>query len=156
MTNGRTTTASKVIGVPPDAVYRAYLDRDAIARWLPPGTMTGVVHAFEAREGGRFSMSLMYPESEASARGKTDARTDTFAGRFVKLVPDEQIVWATVFESDDPSFAGEMIVATTLRPVERGTEVTVRCDNIPAGVRLEDNELGCRLTLDQLAKFPGG
>lgn len=156
MTNARSTTVSKVIGVPPDAVYRAYLDRDAIARWLPPGSMTGVVHAFDAREGGRFSMSLMYPESETSARGKTDAHTDAFAGRFVKLVPNEQVVWATVFESDDPSFAGEMIVATTLKPAGQGTEVTIRCDNIPAGVRLEDNETGCRLTLDQLAKFLGG
>jgi uncharacterized protein YndB with AHSA1/START domain len=147
---------SKIIGVPPAAVYRAYLDRDAIARWLPPGTMTGVVHDFEAREGGRFSMSLMYPESETSARGKTDARTDTFQGRFVKLVPNEQIVWAVVFESGDPSFAGEMTITTTLKPVERGTEVTMRCDDIPAGVRLEDNELGSRLTLDQLARFLGG
>jgi len=156
MTNARSTAVSKVIGVPPAAVYRAYLDRAAIAQWLPPGTMTGVVHAFEAREGGRFHMSLMYPESETSARGKTDARTDTFEGRFVRLVPNEQIVWATVFQSDDPSFAGEMTITTTLKPAGRGTEVTVRCDDIPAGVRLEDNETGCRLTLDQLAKFLGG
>jgi uncharacterized protein YndB with AHSA1/START domain len=101
-------------------------------------------------------MSLMYPESETAARGKTDARTDTFEGRFVKLVPNEQIVWATVFQSDDPSFAGEMTITTTLKPADRGTAVTMRCDDVPAGVRLEDNELGCRLTLDQLAKFLGG
>ncbi len=73
--------------VPPDALYRAYLDRDAVAAWLPPGLMTGVVHAFEAREGGRFCMSLVYPESETAARGKTSDRTDRFEGRFVKLVP---------------------------------------------------------------------
>ncbi len=103
--------------------------------------MTGVVHAFEAREGGRFSMSLMYPESETAARGKTDARTDTFEGRFVKLVPNEQIVWATVFRirrsvlrrRDDRSPRRSSLSM-------RGTEVTMRCDDIPAGVRLEDNE----------------
>jgi uncharacterized protein YndB with AHSA1/START domain len=156
MADQRSTTVSKMIQVPPDAVYRAYLDRDAIAAWLPPGSMIGVVHAFDAREDGRFRMSLIYPESETSARGKTDARTDTFEGRFVKLVPDKEIVWATVFDSDDPSFAGEMIVATTLKPAGRGTEVTIRCDNIPAGVRLDDNEAGCHLTLDQLATFLEG
>jgi uncharacterized protein YndB with AHSA1/START domain len=147
---------SRIIQVPPGAVYGAYLDRDAVAQWLPPGSMTGVMHAFEAREGGRFSMSLMYPESETSARGKTDAHTDRFEGHFVRLVPDREIVWAVVFDSGDPSFAGEMVVATTLKPADRGTEVTIRCDDIPAGVRLEDNETGCRLTLDQLAKFLGG
>jgi uncharacterized protein YndB with AHSA1/START domain len=156
MNRPRSTTVSRIIQVPPSAVYGAYLDRDAVAQWLPPGSMTGVVHAFEAREGGRFSMSLMYPPSETSARGKTDARTDRFAGRFVKLVPNEQIVWAVVFDSGDPSFAGEMIVATTLKPAGRGTEVTIRCDNIPAGVRVEDNETGCSQTLDQLATFLGG
>ena len=74
----------------------------------------------------------------------------------MKLVPNERIIWAVVFDSGDPSFAGEMIVTTTLAPAGRGTEVTVRCDDIPPGVRLEDNEAGCRLTLDQLAKFLGG
>lgn len=145
-----------MIQAPPDVVYRAYLDRDAVAAWLPPGSMTGVVHAFEAREGGRFSMSLVYPESETTMHGKTSERIDKFEGRFVKLVSNEQIVWAVVFDSDDPSFAGEMTVATTLAPAGHGTEVTIRCDDIPPGVRLEDNETGCRLTLDQLAAFLGG
>lgn len=61
-----------------------------------------------------------------------------------------------VFDADDPSFAGEMTVATTLVSASRGTEVTIRCDDIPPGVRLEDNETGCRQTLDQLARFLGG
>src|SRR4051794_28698823 len=156
MNRPRSTTVSRVIQVPPGAVYGAYLDRDAVAQWLPPGSMTGMVHAFEAREGGRFSMSLMYPETETSARGKTDARTDTFEGRFVKLVPDREIVWTVVFDSGDPSFAGEMVVATTLKPVDRGTEVPNRWGHIPAGVRLEGNQTGCRQALDQLAKFLGG
>jgi uncharacterized protein YndB with AHSA1/START domain len=156
MDGSRSTTVSRVIMVPPDMVYRAYLDRDAVVEWLPPGSMSGVMHAFEPREGGRFSMSLVYPESETEMRGKTTGRTDKFEGRFVKLVPNEQIVWAVVFDSDDPSFAGEMTVATTLASAAQGTEVTVRCDEIPTGVRLEDNEAGCRLTLDQLAAFLGG
>ncbi|AMN42974.1 SRPBCC family protein [Rhodoplanes sp. Z2-YC6860] len=152
----RLTTVSRIIMVPPDAVYRAYLDRDAVVEWLPPGSMTGELHAFEPREGGRFSMSLVYPESETEMRGKTTERSDRFEGRFVKLVPNKQIVWAVVFDSNDPSFAGEMTVATTLAPAGQGTEVTIRCAGIPPGVRLEDNEAGSRLTLDQLAKFLGG
>ena len=152
----RSTTVSRVIGVPPEAVYRAYLDQNAVAAWLPPGSMKGVVHAFDAREGGAFSMSLVYPEDEASARGKSSERADTFQGRFAKLIPNRQIVWATQFESDDPLFAGEMIVTTTLEPAGRGTKVTFICENIPPGIRPEDNEVGCRSTLEKLAAFLGG
>src|SRR5215216_5513772 len=104
MADSRSTTVSKMIAVTPDAVYRAYLDRDAVATWLPPGSMKAIVHAFDGREGGAFSMSLVYPEDDRSARGKTSERTDTFQGRFVTLVPNQQIVWATQFESTDPSF----------------------------------------------------
>jgi uncharacterized protein YndB with AHSA1/START domain len=149
MGDPRITTVWRVINVPPAAVYRAYLDQDAVATWLPPGSMKGAVHAFEPREGGRFKMSLVYPDDDSSARGKTSERTDTFQGRFAKLVRDQKIVWATQFESDDPSFAGEMIVTTTLAPVGGGTEVTIVCENIPRGIRLEDNEAGCPLHAGQ-------
>jgi uncharacterized protein YndB with AHSA1/START domain len=148
----RTTIVSTRINAPREAVYRAFLDPNALATWLPPGSMTGLVHAFDAREGGSFSMSLVYPEDEAP-RGKTSAHTDTFKGRFVKLVPNEQIVWATEFESADPAFAGEMIVTTTLASTGAGTQVTIACENIPRGVKLEDNEAGCRSTLEKLATF---
>jgi uncharacterized protein YndB with AHSA1/START domain len=156
MGDPRSTTVSRVINVPPEAVYRAYLDQDAIAAWLPPGSMKGVVHAFDGREGGAFSMSLLYPQDDKSSRGKTSERTDTFQGRFVKLIPNERVVWATQFESDDPSFTGEMIVRTMLAPADRGTMVTIVCENIPRGIRLEDNVAGCRSTLDKLAAFLGG
>jgi uncharacterized protein YndB with AHSA1/START domain len=150
------TVVSRVINAPREAVYRAFLDRDALAAWLPPGAMRGVVHAFDAREGGSFGMSLIYPEGDGAPRGKTSENTDTFEGRFVKLVRNEQIVWAVEFESADPSFAGEMIVSTTLTPAGRGTKVTILCENIPAGIRAEDNEKGCRSTLEKLAAFLQG
>jgi len=105
------TVVSKIINAPREAVYRAFLDQDAVATWLPPGSMRGVVHAFDAREGGSFSMSLVYPEGDRSSQGKTSESTDTFQGRFAKLIPNERIVWAVEFESADPSFAGEMIVS---------------------------------------------
>ncbi len=100
-------------------------------------------------------MSLVCPEGDRS-RGKTSESTDTFRGRFVKLIPYERIVWATEFESADPSFAGEMIVSTTLARAGSGTKVTILCENIPRGIRPEDNEAGCRSTLEKLASFLDG
>jgi uncharacterized protein YndB with AHSA1/START domain len=118
--------------------------------------MTGVVHAFDAREGGAFSMSLIYSEGENVGRGKTSANTDTFKGRFAELVPNEKVVWAVEFDSADASFAGEMFVLITLAPAGSGTKITFRCDNIPPGIRPEDNAAGCSLTLEKLAAFLGG
>ncbi|MBY3513889.1 SRPBCC family protein [Rhizobium laguerreae] len=156
MTPSRSTTVSRFIAAPRERIYGAFLDADAVATWLPPDTMKGIVHAFEGREGGAFSMSLVYPDDETSQPGKTSDKTDRFEGRFAKLVPDERIVWATVFDSEDEGFSGEMTVSTMLSPVDGGTDVTMVCDNIPSGIRLEDNEEGCRLKLDNLAAFVGG
>ncbi|WP_037094689.1 SRPBCC family protein [Rhizobium leguminosarum] len=152
----RNTTVSRFIAAPPERIYRAFLDAEAVATWLPPGSMRGIVHAFEGREGGAFSMSLVYPDDEAAQPGKTSEKTDRFEGRFAKLVPDERIVWTTRFDSKDKSFSGEMTIGTTLAPADGGTDVTMVCDNIPSGIRLEDNEEGCRLTLGNLAAFVGG
>jgi uncharacterized protein YndB with AHSA1/START domain len=156
MSDMASTAVSRVIEAPPAAVYQAYLDQDAMVAWLPPGSMTGVVHSFDPREGGAISMSLVYPEGDNSFRGKTSKRTDTFHGRFVKLVPNELIECAVEFESADSSFAGEMIVSTTLEPADRGTKVTFFCENIPQGIKPEGNEAGCRSTLEKLAAFLGG
>jgi len=156
MSNPSSTVVSRVINAPREAVYGAFLDPDALVVWLPPGSMRGVVHAFEGREGGAFSMSLVYPEDDRSSRGKTSESTDTFRGRFAKLIPNERIVWAVEFESADASFAGEMIVSTTLAPAGSGTRVTILCENIPPGIRPEDNEAGSRSTLEKLASFIGG
>ncbi|MGO8070750.1 SRPBCC domain-containing protein, partial [Rhizobium leguminosarum] len=79
-------------------------------------------------------------DDEASQPGKTSAKTDRFDGRFAKLVPDERIVWATVFDSEDAGFSGEMTVSTMLSTADGGTDVTMVCATIPSGIRLEDNE----------------
>jgi uncharacterized protein YndB with AHSA1/START domain len=146
------TTVSRVMDAPRAAIYRAFLDPQAIAAWLPPGSMTGIVHVFEPREGGAFRMSLVYPPGEAG-HGKSSDDTDTFAARFTTLVPDACIVWTVTFESADPAFAGEMLVRTTLEPADAGTRVTMLCENIPSGIRPEDNETGCRSTLEKLAAY---
>jgi uncharacterized protein YndB with AHSA1/START domain len=156
MISHASTVVSRILAVPRQAIYRAFLDPDALAAWLPPDSMRGVVHAFDPREGEDFSMSLLYPQQDGPGRGKTTGSTDTFRGRFASLVPNERVVWVTEFESADPSFAGEMTITTTLEQAGSGTRITMRCDNIPPGISLADNEAGCRASLDKLAAFLAG
>jgi uncharacterized protein YndB with AHSA1/START domain len=146
----RSTRVSQIIKAPREIVYRAFLDPDALASWLPPANMRGQVHTFEPRAGGRIHMSLTYQDS---SRGKTSENTDTFEGKFVELIASEKIVWVTEFESDQPDFAGEMRITWSLADADGGTEVTVLCEDIPKGISLEDNETGSRSSLRKLAEF---
>jgi uncharacterized protein YndB with AHSA1/START domain len=146
-----TTRVSRIVHAPAKAIYEAFLDRNALMTWLPPDGMTGEVHAFDPREGGAFRISLRY--DDPSRRGKTSGDTDTFQGRFVELVPYERIVQRVVFESDDVAFAGEMTITWTFVDVGSATEVTALCEDIPPGIRPEDNEAGSRSSLQKLAAF---
>jgi uncharacterized protein YndB with AHSA1/START domain len=145
------TRVSKIIKAPRKAVYQACLDPDAVAAWRAPDNMKGHTHLFDAREGGTFRMSLTYQDPEHSPGGKTSEDTDTFHGRFVELIPYEKIVEVIEFESHDPRFAGEMKITTSFADTDEGTEVTVLCEDIPAGIRPEDNEMGCKSSLRNLA-----
>jgi uncharacterized protein YndB with AHSA1/START domain len=151
-----TTSVSRVIKAPRHTVYQAFIDADAVASWLAPGTMKGHVHTFDPREGGEIRMSLTYQNLEESPDGKggkSSTDTDTFQGKFSELIPDEKIVWLTEFESQQPEFAGEMKLTWSFVDAEGGTEVTVLCENIPPGIRPEDNEAGSRSSLEKLALF---
>jgi uncharacterized protein YndB with AHSA1/START domain len=150
MTRAR-TKVSRIIKAPRKAVYKACLDPGALAKWRVPDNMTAQVHAFEAREGGTYRMSLTYRDPRQSPGGKTSEDTDTFQGRFVELVPDEKIVEAIEFESRDSGFAGEMKMTTRLSDTKDGTEVTILCKGLPSGIRPEDNETGTRQSLHKLA-----
>jgi len=132
-------------------VYRTCLDPVLLALWRVPETMTAHVHAFDAREGGTFRMSLTYQDAGSSSGGKTTHDTDTFRGRFARLVPDERIVEVIAFESNDSRYAGEMTMTTSFADSSEGTFVTIRYQNIPSGIRPEDNEIGCRSSLAKLA-----
>jgi len=145
------TKISRIIKAPRHAVYKACLDPDALAKWRVPDSMKARVHAFDAREGGTYRMSLTYQDPHHSPGGKTSTDTDTFQGRFVQLVPDEKIVEAIAFESQVPGFAGEMKMTTRLADAEGGTDVTILCEDLPAGIRPEDNEIGTRQSLHKLA-----
>jgi len=147
------TRVSRILHAPREAIYRACLDPDAVASWRVPDGMTARVHAFDAREGGAYRISLTYDSPAESPVGKTTDDTDTFEGAFVELVPDEKVVELIRFESPDPAFAGEMRMTTSLADTPDGTEVTILCEDIPPGIRPEDNELGCRLSLRNLARL---
>ncbi len=151
--SGASTRNSKFIKAPQQTIYRAFTDPAALAVWLAPGDMTGVVHSFDYRVGGGYEMSLFYPASQSQSQGKTSEREDRYVARFVELAPPEKIVEAITFDTVDPAFLGEMIMEVKLDPEEGGTTVSIVFKDIPLGIRPEDNELGTRSTLEKLARF---
>jgi uncharacterized protein YndB with AHSA1/START domain len=111
--------------------------------------MTCHVHAFDAREGGSFRVSRTY--EGAAGVGKTTARTDTYHGRFVKLVPNEQVIEVDEFETDDPALRGEMTITITLTDTRGGTDLLALHEGLPQGLSPADNETGWRMALAKLA-----
>ena len=99
------TRIHRRVNAPRARVYDALLDARAVATWMVPDGMTSHVHAFDPREGGAFRISLTY--DEPTATGKTTAHTDTYHGRFVKLVPNERVEQVLEFETADPAMRGE-------------------------------------------------
>ena len=147
MTSTRTT---RHLRAPRSRVYRALVDADAIARWKVPAGMTCEVLDLDGREGGGFRVSLTYLDPDR--QGKTSAHTDTYRGRFVRLVPDELVVEVDEFESADPAQQGEMTITVTLADApDGGTDLVAVHDGLPRGVAPEDNETGWREALDRLA-----
>ena len=151
MTPVTTTRVSRHVRAPRAAVYHALLDPAAVARWKVPEGMTCRVHEFDAREGGTLRVSLTY--DEPGPEGKTTAHTDTYRGRFVRLVPGELVVEVDVFETDDPALQGEMTSTITLADADGGTELAAVHEGVPDGVAPADNELGWRMALDRLAEL---
>ncbi|MFI2205067.1 SRPBCC domain-containing protein [Streptomyces sp. NPDC020192] len=148
------TRVSRRVQALPHVVYRALTDPDAIAAWRVPAGMTARVHEFDAREGGAFRVSLTY--DDASASGKSGGHADTYHGHFARLVPDALVVEVFAFETDDDAVRGTMTMTTTLTPAGDGTDVEILHEGIPDEIPREDNELGTRMALDNLARLVGG
>jgi uncharacterized protein YndB with AHSA1/START domain len=145
-----TTRLSRHIRAPRGRVYEALIDAGAVQQWMVPDSMTSHVHSFDAREGGAFRVSLTY--DAPTGTGKTSAQTDTYHGRFVRLVPGEQVVQVMEFETADPALQGEMMITFTLaEAADGGTDVVGVHENLPPGVPPEDNELGWSISLSKLA-----
>jgi uncharacterized protein YndB with AHSA1/START domain len=146
------TRISRRVNAPRAIVYHALLDARAVAIWKVPTGMTSHVHAFDAREGGSFRISLTY--AAPTATGKTTAHTDTYHGRFVKLVTNEQVVEVVEFETTDPALRGEVTITVSLADADGGgTDVLAVHGGLPPGVPAADNEAGWREALAKLASL---
>jgi len=137
-----TVRLHRVLRATPERVYRAFLDPDAMAKWLPPNGFTGKVHHLEARVGGTFRMSF------------TDFATGqshSFGGEYLELVPHERLRYTDKF--DDPNLPGEMQTTVTLKPVSCGTELNVVQEGIPEVIPPEACYLGWQDSLRLLGQL---
>ena len=132
----------RVLRATPERIYRAFLDADALAKWLPPNGFTGTVHHLEARVGGTHKMSFT---------NFTTGKSHSFGGRYLELVPHERIRYTDQF--DDPNLPGEMQVAIALTNVSVGTELHIVQDGVPAVIPPEACYLGWQESLTLLANL---
>ena len=126
----------------PERVYRAFIDPDAMVKWLPPNGFTGKVHHMDARVGGSYKMSFT---------NFTTGKSHSFGGAYLDLVPNERIRHTDKF--DDPNLPGEMTVTITLKKVSCGTEVNIAQEGIPEGIHPEACCLGWQESLTILAEL---
>ena len=132
----------RVLRAAPEKIYRAFLDPDAMAKWLPPNGFTGKVHELDARAGGTYRMSFT---------NFTSGKSHSFGGEYLELVPNERIRHTDKF--DDPNLSGEMQVTVTLKKVLVGTEVNIVQEGIPDVIPPDACTLGWQESLALLAKL---
>jgi uncharacterized protein YndB with AHSA1/START domain len=148
----RTDTGSRVVAAPPERVWTALTDPEALLAWLPPDGMTGRFERFDARPGGSYRMVLTYADA-SGAPGKATADSDIAEARFVDIVPGERVVQAVEFVSDDPAYAGTMIMTWEITATSAGTRVTIVAKDVPDGISAEDHAAGLNSSLAKLAAY---
>lgn len=139
---GNTIRLHRVLRGTPERIYRAFLDADAKAKWLPPHGFTGKVHHLDAKVGGTYKMSFT---------NFTTGKSHSFGGTYLELVPNERIRYSDRF--DDPNLPGEMQVTVTLKRVFCGTEVHIVQEGVPEVIPLEACYLGWQESLVLLAQL---
>ena len=132
----------RVLKAKPDRVYRAFLDPDAIVKWMPPHGFTAKVHSMDARAGGSYKMSFT---------NFSTGKSHSFGGEYVELVPNERIRNTDKF--DDPNLPGQMQVTTTFKKVSTGTELEIIQEGVPDVIPAEACYLGWQESLELLAKL---
>jgi uncharacterized protein YndB with AHSA1/START domain len=135
-----TVRLHRVLATTPEKVYRAFLEADATAKWLPPDGFTCTVHHLEAKVGGTHKMSF---------RNFTTGHGHSFGGEYLELVPNQRLVYTDKF--DDPNLPGEMRVTITLKKVSVGTELSVVQEGVPDVIPVEACYLGWQRSLANLA-----
>ncbi|RUX27894.1 toxin [Mesorhizobium sp. M7A.F.Ca.US.011.01.1.1] len=137
-----TVRLHRVLTTSPEKVYRAFVEADALAKWLPPNGFTCTVHSFEAKVGGTFKMSF---------RNFTTGDSHSFGGEYLELVPGERLLYTDRF--DDPNLPGEIRVTVVLKKVSVGTEIDITQAGIPDVIPVEACYLGWQESLRNLAKL---
>ena len=137
-----TVRLHRVLSTKPEKVYRAFIEADAVAKWLPPNGFVCTVHQLDAKVGGIHRMSF---------RNFTTGKSHSFGGEYVELVPNERLRYTDKF--DDPSLTGQMQVTVTLRKVSVGTELNIVQEGVPDVIPLEACYLGWQESLQNLARF---
>jgi len=137
-----TVRLHRVLATTPEKLYRAFLEPDAVAKWLPPNGFACTIHHLEARVGGTHKMSF---------RNFTTGNGHSFGGRYLELVPGERLRYTDSF--DDPNLPGEMTVTVDLKNVPVGTELTIVQDGVPDAIPVEACYIGWQQSLENLAKL---
>lgn len=132
----------RVLRAPPERVFRAFLNADALAKWIPPNGFTGTVHQMDARVGGSYRMSFT---------NFTTSQSHAFGGEYLEIEANERIVYTDRF--DDPNLPGVMTTTVTLKPVSVGTDLGIVQEGIPEAIPLEACHLGWQESLVLLAKL---
>jgi uncharacterized protein YndB with AHSA1/START domain len=132
----------RVLRTPPERIYRAFLDPDAMVKWLPPNGFTGKVHQLEAKVGGSYKMSFT---------NFSTGKSHSFGGKYLDLVPNERIRHTDAF--DDPNLPGEMQTTISLKKVSCGTEVSIVQEGVPEVIPPEACYLGWQESLTLLAQL---
>jgi uncharacterized protein YndB with AHSA1/START domain len=138
--SGNTVRLHRVFATKPEKLFRAFLDADAMAKWLPPHGFTCKVHHFEGKVGGTFRMSFT---------NFTTGNSHAFGGEYLEVVPNERVRYTDKFE--DPNLPGVMEVTVNLRAVACGTEINIEQANLPSVIPVESCYLGWQQSLNQLA-----
>ena len=139
-----------MIAAPPERVYAAFVEPEALVAWLPPDGLTGRFERFEARPGGSYRLVLTYADA-STAPGKATAESDIVEARFVDVVPDVRVVQEVEFVSDDPAFAGTMTMTWEVTAADGGTRVDITADCVPDGISVDAHAVGLASSLANLA-----
>src|SRR3569833_1073243 len=131
--SNNTIRLHRVLRATPERIYRAFLDADALAKWLPPNGFTGKVHHMDVRVGGTFKMSFT---------NFTTGQSHSFGGEYLELIPNERGCYSDKF--DDPNLPGVMTTTVSLKPVSCGVELNVVQEGIPEAILVEASYLGWR------------
>ncbi|HEX7115243.1 MAG TPA: SRPBCC family protein [Steroidobacter sp.] len=136
----QTVRLHRVLKSTPDRLYRAFIDPDAMVKWMPPRGYTGKVHHIEPKVGGTYKMSFT---------NFTTGSSHSFSGKYLEVVPNERLRYIDQF--DDPNLRDEMMITVAIKPVSVGVELTLTQENLPAVIPLEACYLGWQESLEALA-----